>query len=77
MLSTLDQLSVGGAHEQDPSAKTPAGKRTQRGLSGATRVLLLSGIWEVALYRAEALRVGQDRGAPTNALRWCKGTSVG
>jgi CheY-like chemotaxis protein len=42
--------------ERRKTPRPPAKKNKQHGTEGTVRVLLFSGMWEVALYRAEALR---------------------
>jgi CheY-like chemotaxis protein len=54
----MEHTSASGHGDDQGQRKKPSsskGKRRSAGGSGA-RVLLLSGIWEVALYRAEVLR---------------------
>ncbi len=55
-IPNLEQILV--FDERQERRKTPrtAQKDKQRSHDGAVRVLLFSGMWEVALYRAEALR---------------------
>jgi CheY-like chemotaxis protein len=56
-ISNLEQIFVFDEHsERRKAPKQPAKKDKQRSPDAALRVLLFSGIWEVALYRAEALR---------------------
>jgi CheY-like chemotaxis protein len=52
-----EQIFVFDEHNHQRKPANPRSKKDkQRGPGGAVRVLLLSGMWEVALYRAEALR---------------------
>jgi len=54
-------------HERRKIPRPPDKKDKRPGMGGAVRVLLFSGMWEVALYRAEVLRGhGLDVVTPRN-----------
>jgi CheY-like chemotaxis protein len=56
-IPNLEQILVfDERQERRKTPRAPAEKDKQRSYNGAVRVLLFSGMWEVALYRAEALR---------------------